>query len=147
MKHTEWVARVTKGESVRGIGRVAQIPFRTISDQLDRHRLSAENVIAIALGYGEHPVTALIDCGFLPPHFANEADPIAALRKVSEEALAEEVLYRMKLAGDHTVLTTPIDELLGQSANDGQDGATLDRLEVHTTGGQVEDDDSADQAR
>lgn len=85
--------------------------WRTIGDQRDRDRISAENVIAIAIGYGRHPVTALIDCGYLPARYATEADPIIALRKVSEDELAAEVLRRMKLAGDHVTLATPIDEL------------------------------------
>jgi hypothetical protein len=111
MKHTHWLAATAGGDSPRAIGTRSGVPWRTVNDQIRRNNISAENVIAIAIGYGKHPVTALIDCGYLEARFATEADPIAALRQVSEDDLADEVLRRMKLVGDHTVLTTPIHEL------------------------------------
>jgi len=119
MDHIEWLARITKGDSARGIGRTAGISFRTIADQIERGRISAENVIAVAIGYGAHPVTALVECGYIPANYAAEADPVAALRTVSEDDLAEEVLWRMKLVGDHCVLTAPIDELLADAVESG----------------------------
>lgn len=111
MDHSKWLAETVGGDKDRTIGERSGVPWRTIGDQRDRDRISAENVIAIAIGYGRHPVTALIDCGYLPARYATEADPIIALRKVSEDELAAEVLRRMKLAGDHVTLATPIDEL------------------------------------
>ncbi|MDH6199249.1 lambda repressor-like predicted transcriptional regulator [Mycobacterium frederiksbergense] len=116
MDHIEWIKATTKGDATRAIGRAANIPDRTVASQIDRGHISAENVIAIAIAYGVHPVTALIDCGYLPARYATTADPVAALRSVSEDDLADEVLRRMKLAGDHTVLTTPVDELLSDNA-------------------------------
>ena len=112
MDHIQWLKATTKGDSVRAIARTTKLPNRTLASQIERGRISAENVIAIAIGYGFHPVTSLIDCDYLPARFATTADPIAALREVSEDALAEEVLRRMKLVGDHTALTTPVDELV-----------------------------------
>ncbi|MEB3023444.1 MULTISPECIES: hypothetical protein [Mycolicibacter] len=96
MQHTEWLSATAKGDSRREIGRRSGISFRTIADQIDRGRISAENVIAIAIGYGQHPVTALVDCEYLPAHFAGTADPVAALREASVDELAEETLRRMK---------------------------------------------------
>ena len=115
MDHIEWLSATAKDDSSRVIGRRSGVSFRTIADQIERGRISAENVIAIAIGYDVHPVTALIDCDYLPAQYATKADPVAALREVSEDALAEEVLRRMKLVGDHTVFTTPIDELVDSS--------------------------------
>lgn len=131
MEHNEWVTQATKGDSARAIGKKAKVSFRTIYDQIERGRISAENVIAIAIGYGHHPVTALVDCGYLDAEYANTADPVAALRQVSEDDLADEVLRRMKLAGDHTALSTPLDELVeqrAQSVDDSEMGATVDDL-------------------
>lgn len=122
MDHMEWLSATAKDDSSRAIGKRSGVSFRTIADQIDRGRISAENVIAIAIGYGRHPVTALIDCDYLPAQYATEADPVAALRKVSEDALADEVLRRLKLSGDHTALTTPIDELVGDQAKSVNDG-------------------------
>lgn len=123
MDHIRWLKAVTKDDSVRSIGRTADIPERTVASQVDRKEISAGNVIKIAMGYNHHPVTALIDCGYLPAKYATAADPVAALRKVSEEELADEVLRRMNLAGDHRMLTMPLDELLElRAAADGTDG-------------------------
>lgn len=119
MDHIEWLSATAKDDSSRVIGRRSGVSFRTIADQIERGRISAENVIAIAIGYDVYPVTALIDCDYLPAQYATKADPVAALREVSEDALAEEVLRRMKLVGDHTVFTTPIDELIA-SADDAE---------------------------
>ena len=127
MNHRSWVTTATGGAAIRAISRATGIPDRTLSDQLDRNRVTAEHVIAIAIAFGAHPVTALIDCDYLPPRYASIGDPIASLRMVSEDALADEVLRRMKLVGDHTTLTTPIDELLEQrSADDTEVGPTAD---------------------
>lgn len=134
MDHMEWLSATAKDDSSRAIGKRSGVSFRTIADQIDRRRISAENVIAIAIGYGRHPVTALIDCDYLPAKYATEADPIAALRKVSEDALADEVLRRLKLAGDHTAFTTPVDELIADresaSPENGEVPATLTSTEL-----------------
>lgn len=153
MDHIKWLSGAAKDDSSRVIGKRSGVSFRTIADQIDRGRISAENVIAIAIGYGVHPVTALVDCDYLPAKYATTADPVAALRKVSEDALADEVLRRMRLAGDHTALTTPIDELVagrGQSelANDPEVGPTCPQLDALTDDAATElevdgvDDDS-----
>lgn len=140
MTHTEWVTKVTKGDSARGIGRTAGISFRTIADQIERGKISAENVIAVAIGYNAHPVTALVDTGYLPAEYLRSGDPVAALRLVSEDALAEEVLRRMRLVGDHTAFTTPVDDLARQREHSGPESAA-DALEARRreAAGEVDD--------
>lgn len=127
MKHTEWIRKVTQGDSERAIGKKANVPFRTINSQLSRGSLSAENVISVAIGYGVHPVRALVDTGFLDAKYATEIDPASALRLVTEDDLADEVLRRMKLAGEHEAFTTPVDDLAarrrGSPASDVSPGA------------------------
>lgn len=116
MKHSEWLIETTGNASPREVGRKAGISFRTVHDQSSRDRLSAENVIKISEAYGVHPVSALIDCDLLAAKWATTSDPVAAIRKVSDEQLADEVLRRMKL-GSHVEFETPINELEQRRSN------------------------------
>lgn len=111
MEHTEWLAEISHRASEREVGRQSGVPFRTINSQMKRGRISAEVVIRIAEGYGKSPVRALVDTGYLDEQWAETVDQITALRQVSEEDLADEVLRRMKLPGAHEVFDTPVDEL------------------------------------
>ncbi|TYR15600.1 hypothetical protein [Corynebacterium urealyticum] len=111
MEHNEWLRRVADGDPINAIARKAGIVPRTFARQVDRNRIDAESIIAVAVAYGSHPVRALIDTGYLEAHWAAGIDPVAALRAVTEEQLAHEVLRRMKLGVDSNALTTPIDEI------------------------------------
>ncbi|WP_334136963.1 hypothetical protein [Corynebacterium variabile] len=111
MDHIEWLNALTNSASAREIGRRTEVPFRTIANQINRGHLSAEVVIGVAAGYGQSPVRALVDTSFIDEQWAETVDPITALRQVSEEDLADEVLRRMKLPGAHEVFDTPVDEL------------------------------------
>lgn len=111
MQHSEWLETTTRHDSLRAIGRTAGIPFRTITSQSEREAISAENVIKIAVAYDCNPVTALIDTGYLDEQWANATDPLVALRKVTEEQLAAEVLRRMRIGVETDALITPVDEL------------------------------------
>lgn len=128
MNHTEWLKQVTKSASMREVSRRSGVAERTVASQIERNKFSAGNVIRIAVGFDAHPVTALVDCGYIDPEDAKAADPLAAIRKVTDDELADEVLRRLRLAGDHTALTTPIDELVeergaAESTNDAEVGA------------------------
>ncbi|WP_293817635.1 hypothetical protein [uncultured Corynebacterium sp.] len=110
MIHSEWFERV-KEDSVRGTAKTIGIPQRTLAAQLDKEKLSPENVIAIAIAYGHHPVGALVETGYLDKKWATQVDPIHALRTVTEDQLADEVLRRMKLGQATGALDEPIDQL------------------------------------
>ncbi|MFD4294177.1 hypothetical protein ACFWQG_13250 [Rhodococcus sp. NPDC058532] len=111
MDHTEWMQTMWGDESVRSAARRSGIAPRSLANYVDRGELPAEAVIAIALAYGKHPVGALVSTGYLAEEFAREIDPITALREVSDEQIADEVLRRMKLGGEHAAFETPIDEM------------------------------------
>lgn len=86
--------------------------MRTLYTQREKGRISAENVIAIAVAYGHHPVGALVDTGYLDAKWAEQVDPARALHTVTEDELADEVLRRMKLGVERGgPLDTPVDEL------------------------------------
>jgi len=112
MRHSEWLERITGAASPRTIGRQTGISFRTVTDQTAREALTAENVIRIAEAYGAHPVRALVDCGYLAADYAVTVDPFTALREVSDDELAEEVLRRMKVGGERPALSEPMDNVV-----------------------------------
>lgn len=112
MKHIEWLIHVIGTDSLRDVGKTADVPMRTLYNQREKGHLSAENVIAIAVAYGHHPVGALVDTGYLDAKWAEQVDPARALRTVTEDDLADEVLRRMKLGVERDgPLDTPVDEL------------------------------------
>ena len=111
MKHTEWLENITGGDAVNAVAKTAGIVPRTFARQVERDHIDAENVIAIALAYGHHPVGALVDTEYLDEKWATQVDPTHALQQVTEEQLANEVLRRMKIGQANGALNTPIDEL------------------------------------
>lgn len=110
MKHHEWFAKVTS-DSVRSVARTVGLPPRTLATQLEKGRVSPENVIAIAMAYDIHPVRALVDTGYLEPQYAQAVDPMTALQSVSEEQLAEEVLRRMTAGVKTKILIQDVNEV------------------------------------
>ena len=111
MRHPEWF-EATSSDSVRSAANTIGIPQRTLAAQIEKGRISPENVIAIAVAYGHHPVSALVDTGYLDPKWAEQVDPARALRAVTEQQLADEVLRRMEMGVERGgALDTPIDEL------------------------------------
>ena len=111
MKHDQWLHQITD-DSVRSAAKKIDVAPRTLATQLEKGRISPENVIAIAVAYGHHPVGALVDTGYLDEKWATQVDPARALHTVTEDDLADEVLRRMKLGVERDgPLDTPVDEL------------------------------------
>ena len=111
MNNSEWLEKVTNNASVNAAANRAGIVQRTLSRQVERGEISAENVIAIAIAYGAHPVRALVDTGYLDEKYARTVDPMTALRSVTEDQLADEVLRRMKRGLKTGEFTTDINEV------------------------------------
>lgn len=111
MKHTEWLNQISKDGAVHAIAQRAKIVPRTFARQVERGEISAENVIAIAIAYGAHPVRALVDTSYLDEKYARTVDPMTALRSVTEDQLADEVLRRMKRGLKTDEFTTDINEV------------------------------------
>ena len=117
MEHSEWLQKVSKGDSINASANKAGIQQRTLARQVDREHIDAESVIALAIAYGIHPVGALVETGYLDEKWANQIGPFLAVRKLTDEQIFEEILRRMKLPGDHREFTTPVDELLKERGN------------------------------
>lgn len=119
MKHTEWLIAVTS-DSVRNVAITIGLPPRTLATQLEKQRLSPENIIKIAEHYDTHPVGALVDTGYLDPRWANQVDPESAVRLLTDEQVTNEVLRRLtEVRGEHPEFHTPVDELAERRANVG----------------------------
>lgn len=142
MEHTEWIAAIAGNDSSRTIAKKSDIPDRTVLNQMDKGRFSAENVIRIAEGYSKSPVRALVDTGYLDEEWAKTVDPETAIWSLSEEAIANHVLERMKLPGTHKVFQTPVDELAERRNTPG--GTTNDQSEQSETPPSVHADDDDD---
>lgn len=111
MEHDQWLERTTNGASEREVAKRSGISHTTLHGQIKRGRLSAESVISIAEEYGVHPITALIDTGYVGAKWAMQADVHEALREADDEDLAEEILRRMKRGTASRTLTTDVDQL------------------------------------
>lgn len=111
MNNSKWLEKVTNNASVNAAANRAGIVQRTLSRQVERGEISAENVIAIAIAYGAHPVRALVDTGYLDEKYARTVDPMTALRSVTEDQLADEVLRRMKRGLKTDEFTNDINEV------------------------------------
>ena len=111
MKHQKWIYAICGSDSVRRIAIKSGLPQRTLANQIEKDAISAENVIKIAIAYDAHPVRALVDTGYLDEKYARSVDPATAVKEVSEEVLAKEVLARMRHGLQTDTLTTPVDEL------------------------------------
>ncbi|QQB45326.1 helix-turn-helix transcriptional regulator [Corynebacterium glucuronolyticum] len=111
MKHSEWIHRATDGATERAVAKRIGISHTTVNTQLQREHLSAENVIKIAEAFDIHPITALIDTGYVAAKWAMLSDIPGALRDATDENLAEEILRRMKRGTATRALTTDVDQL------------------------------------
>lgn len=114
MDHSDWLERIAPAEAANAIAKRSGLSPRTVAHQVKQGYFPAENVIAIAIAYGANPVGALVDTGYLAAEYAKQVDPMTALREVSDEQIADEVLRRMT-AGSHPAFETPIDEYISDS--------------------------------
>ena len=93
-KKQEWYARTTGGDSFNKVGRKSGRDPSAISKAAAKGwKLSAETVIAIALGYGQNPLDALIACGFIPPVDGTHG---VTLEQATNRQLLDEIEKRMK---------------------------------------------------
>ncbi|WP_155872938.1 hypothetical protein [Corynebacterium rouxii] len=65
-----------------------------------------ELIIRISEAYGESPVIALVDLGFMSSRWIKEPGVRTALSRATDEELTDELLRRLRLIED-----TPVDDL------------------------------------
>lgn len=117
MDHSTWIA--TKiNDSVRNIAITAGVPPRTLATQLEKERITPENIIKIAEAFDIHPVGALIDTGYLNARWGKKVDPVVAAQQLTDKQITDEILRRLsEVRGDHSEFRTPVDELAQRRSN------------------------------
>ena len=63
--HLKWIKGLVGNASGRAIANRSQISVATVNRQINKGVFTAEVVIAIARGYGESPVKALVATGYI----------------------------------------------------------------------------------
>lgn len=106
MEHLEWLDRTTAGDSLRQISEKSNIPLATLSHQMRKEVFKPELIIRISEAYGESPVIALVDLGFMSSRWIKEPGVRTALSRATDEELTDELLRRLRLIED-----APVDEL------------------------------------
>lgn len=112
MQHTEWMKRVTRGDSYRRVAELADVNDRTLANQMRAGELRPELVIKIAEAYEESPVIALVDLGFISARWITEPGVVTALSRATDEELTDELLRRLHLIEDE-----PVDHLAQRRSN------------------------------
>lgn len=120
MEHTEWMKRVTRGDSYRRVAELAGVNDRTLANQMRAGELRPELVIKIAEAYEESPVIALVDLGFMSARWITEPGVVTALSRATDEQLTDELLRRLHLIED-----VPVDELAQRRSNTSAPGVEV----------------------
>lgn len=117
MDHSTWIT--TKiNDSVRNIAITAGIPQRTLATQLEKERITPENVIKIAEAFDLNPVGALVDTGYLDAKWGKQVDPVIAAQQLTDKQITDEILRRLsEVRGNHDEFRTPVDELAERRSN------------------------------
>lgn len=103
-KKQEWYLRTTQGDSFNKVGKKSGRDPSAIGRAAAKGwKLSAETVIAIAIGYNQNPIDALIACGFIPPNSATGIT-IPPLEAYSMEELCDELGKRIRRLGNQRSL-------------------------------------------
>lgn len=113
-QHTRWFRTITGNDSGRAAAAKSGMSVATVNRQLAREELSAEMVIAIARGYGQSPVTALVETGYLEAGEANNFDMVDSPRLLTDQQLIRELARRVDSNEDAWAGT--FDEVVESSA-------------------------------
>nr|DAW72259.1 MAG TPA: repressor protein CI [Caudoviricetes sp.] len=95
--HLKWVKRLTGNASGRTIANQSGIPVATLNRQINKGIFTAEVVIAIARGYGESPVEALVATGYITSKEVTGVDEVSAPQLLTSQQLVQELARRINL--------------------------------------------------
>ncbi|MFT4088167.1 MAG: helix-turn-helix transcriptional regulator [Gordonia sp. (in: high G+C Gram-positive bacteria)] len=113
MNFKEWIEGLPGEPLVTQAAERAGIDRSTISRQLKRGVISAENVIALARAHGKNEVDALVETGYVTAEAASHAGVPQALGYATARQLLDEIRARvdpesvrlLRGGGDPTVIT------------------------------------------
>lgn len=95
--HLKWAKRLTGNASGRTIASQSGIPVATLNRQINKGIFTAEVVIAIARGYGESPVEALVATGYITSEEVTGVDEVSAPQLFTSQQLVQELARRINL--------------------------------------------------
>lgn len=97
MEHSKWFERLTGNDSALNASKTARprLNNATLSRQLNKDQLSSEVVIALARGYGQPPVEALAQTGYLSPAEASGLPRDALAKLLTDQDLIHELAVRV----------------------------------------------------
>lgn len=112
-KLSEWVDRVTGGQSQRAIARELnnhghQISSPSLSRHLPQGTLAPEIVVAIARIWDASPLDGLVACGLIMRREVTEGVKSLELATASDRDIANEILRRLEERGTENL--EPVDE-------------------------------------
>lgn len=115
MEHVQWFKRLTNNDSALSASKKADPPLNnaTLSRQLNKGIFSAENVIALARGYGQSPIGELIKTGYLRAEEFTGQSPELAAQLLPDRSLIQELARR--IGSDSPEWDKPFDEALRDS--------------------------------
>ena len=97
MNMRDWILSLPGSPLPTQAAEASDIDRGTISRQLKRNHISAENVIKLCKTFGKSPSDGLIETGYLSPTDAQEISISSALRDATNRQLAAEVTRRMDI--------------------------------------------------
>lgn len=100
MNMRDWILSLPGSPLPTQAATAAGIDISTISRQLKRNHISAENVIKLCKAFDKSPIDGLIETGYLSPTDAQEISISSALRDATNRQLAAEVTRRMDIGLD-----------------------------------------------
>ena len=118
--HLKWIKGLVGNASGRAIANRSQISVATVNRQINKGVFTAEVVIAIARGYGESPVKALVATGYITAKEAIGINETSAAQLLTDRQLIRELARRVSSKDD--IWEESFDSVVQQNAPSPDDG-------------------------
>mgnify|MGYP000943089457 FL=1 len=131
MDKKTYFAQLTHDAAINEISNKTGLSVSTLWRQYNKGcEFSAESVIIIARAYGENPVAALVEFGYIRADEMENGKTVARLHDASNDELLQELARRLKENADADWVNSPIiyREEFDMAANDDPNA----RLEAET---------------
>ena len=119
--HLKWIKGLVGNASGRAIANRSQISVATVNRQINKGVFTAEVVIAIARGYGESPVKALVATGYITAKEAIGINETSAAQLLTDRQLIRELARRVS-SKDDDIWEESFDSVVQQNAPSPGDG-------------------------
>ena len=119
--HLKWIKGLVGNASGRAIANRSQISVATVNRQINKGVFTAEVVIAIARGYGESPVKALVATGYITAKEAIGINETSAAQLLTDRQLIRELARRVS-SKDDDIWEESFDSVVQQNAPSPDDG-------------------------